>query len=414
MPSAFTWLDFVESDRQRAMQVIDLFREKGTVDELGFAPIRDAFADHLFPGTSTIQTRARYFLFVPWIIQDSEQKRLGAHEFARKVRERETKLIKSLLAGGEEQEGIIGREALGTLKRMPSSVYWRGLSLWGIRLFKGSLEQYARRLSRGSSASNSDVVTDDGEPLGRPLPQWHPLLPEKPDDLYDNATLELDAEEAEFLKDRICSTQPNSLLARLVSAATAELDSGYAWENPRELIARNTLLNAVEQARRFALCAWGGQLTYTLMVAQLKNNDELVAATNEALQTWVEQMAENASVLTEWDRSEFWALVKRFNPRASPGTKGFAEDWIKVALRAATGIPVWQEVGVQNQVIQREANLKGNRARLRPDNLRARDRWQGDPQGGPMDFRWSRTRTIVNDIVRGLLGDKSNGESSNA
>lgn len=35
---------------------------------LGFAPIRDAFADYFFPGTSTIQTRARYFLFVPWIM----------------------------------------------------------------------------------------------------------------------------------------------------------------------------------------------------------------------------------------------------------------------------------------------------------------------------------------------------------
>ena len=86
MPSAFTWLDFAESDRQKAMQVIDLFREKGTVDELGFAPIRDAFADHLFPGTSTIQTRARYFLFVPWIMQRFKRRALTVPEFAQKVR----------------------------------------------------------------------------------------------------------------------------------------------------------------------------------------------------------------------------------------------------------------------------------------------------------------------------------------
>ena len=73
MLSALSWLDFAESDRQRAMQVIDLFREKNTVDELGFSPIRDAFADHFFPGTSTIQTRARYFLFVPWILKHYEK-----------------------------------------------------------------------------------------------------------------------------------------------------------------------------------------------------------------------------------------------------------------------------------------------------------------------------------------------------
>jgi hypothetical protein len=67
MASSFSWLDFSESDRQQTMQVLDLFREKNTLDELGFGPIRDAFADHFFPGTSTIQTRARYFLFIPWM-----------------------------------------------------------------------------------------------------------------------------------------------------------------------------------------------------------------------------------------------------------------------------------------------------------------------------------------------------------
>lgn len=43
--------------------------EPGTLDELGIGSIRDTFSDELFPGTSTIQTRARYFLFVPWIMQ---------------------------------------------------------------------------------------------------------------------------------------------------------------------------------------------------------------------------------------------------------------------------------------------------------------------------------------------------------
>ncbi|MEX2417466.1 MAG: DUF6361 family protein [Actinomycetota bacterium] len=35
-----------------------MFREEGSVDEIGVGVIRDAFADMFFPGTSTIQTRA--------------------------------------------------------------------------------------------------------------------------------------------------------------------------------------------------------------------------------------------------------------------------------------------------------------------------------------------------------------------
>ena len=38
-----------------------------TVDELGVLTIWEAIADQLLPGLSTIQTRARYFFFIPWI-----------------------------------------------------------------------------------------------------------------------------------------------------------------------------------------------------------------------------------------------------------------------------------------------------------------------------------------------------------
>ena len=57
------------------LQVVDLFREKGTVDELGLGAIRDAFSDQFFPGTSTLQSRTRYWLFVPWLYQRLEKER---------------------------------------------------------------------------------------------------------------------------------------------------------------------------------------------------------------------------------------------------------------------------------------------------------------------------------------------------
>ena len=58
MPSTFTWLDHSEHERRQMLDVIDLFRERDTRDELGLGTIRDAFADLSFPATSTIQTRA--------------------------------------------------------------------------------------------------------------------------------------------------------------------------------------------------------------------------------------------------------------------------------------------------------------------------------------------------------------------
>lgn len=63
--STFGWLDTDNEQRRKMLEVVDLFKEEGTVDELGIGSIRDAFADALFPGTSVLQTRLRYVLFIP-------------------------------------------------------------------------------------------------------------------------------------------------------------------------------------------------------------------------------------------------------------------------------------------------------------------------------------------------------------
>ncbi len=71
------WIDFSKEDRQKALDVINLLSEQGAVDELGIGIIRDAFANYFFPGTSTIQTRAKYFLIVPYVLREAADGRYG-------------------------------------------------------------------------------------------------------------------------------------------------------------------------------------------------------------------------------------------------------------------------------------------------------------------------------------------------
>jgi hypothetical protein len=62
--------------------------EPGTLDALGLGSVRDAFSSRLSPGTSTIQTRLRYyFVFLPWIFTRLEQQRVPPAEFARRLRD---------------------------------------------------------------------------------------------------------------------------------------------------------------------------------------------------------------------------------------------------------------------------------------------------------------------------------------
>jgi hypothetical protein len=176
MVSTLSWLDYSEHERRKMLDVIGLFGERTTRDELGLGGVRDAFADLLFPGTSTIQTAAKYFLFVPWIYLGLEQKRTPSAKIAVRGRKLEIELARQLETSGEV-EGVIGRIAKEKLQRLPSSIYWQGLYQWGIRVFSGSQDEYYRSLDifyerrRTRTASGHEY---EGESVDESdFPNWH-------------------------------------------------------------------------------------------------------------------------------------------------------------------------------------------------------------------------------------------------
>lgn len=131
MEPTLTWLDLTAADQKRMRRVLDLFHEPQTRDEMGLASLRDSFSDALFPGTTTIQTRLRYVLFVPWIYQRLETRPPAADQLASRARNDELALISPLASSGDPR-GVSGIRARGSLKRLPSAVYWWPLVRWGL------------------------------------------------------------------------------------------------------------------------------------------------------------------------------------------------------------------------------------------------------------------------------------------
>jgi hypothetical protein len=140
--SLFGWLDYDERDAQRMREVFAAFDDKETIDSLGFGVIRDSMSDQLFPGISTIQTRARYFFFVPWICQVLEAEAVPPGRFNARLREFEVALIESLREVEGSNQGVIGYRARKRLTRLPSTVYWSGLQAFGIRQLSLTLAEY--------------------------------------------------------------------------------------------------------------------------------------------------------------------------------------------------------------------------------------------------------------------------------
>ena len=87
------WIDFSKTERNKILSVLDLLSQDGTLDELGIAPVRDGFANLFFPGTSTIQTRAKYFFLVPYAIKHLERSgETNSNKFLRELNEIERKI----------------------------------------------------------------------------------------------------------------------------------------------------------------------------------------------------------------------------------------------------------------------------------------------------------------------------------
>ena len=130
------WIDFSKEDRQKALDVIDLLSEQGAVDELGIGIVRDAFANYFFPGTSTVQTRAKYFLIVPYVLQEAVDGRYGkdVNRILREIDLAEKDCGIRLLKANPKADGVIGTRVLpkGWVARRPSDIYWNGIRTYGI------------------------------------------------------------------------------------------------------------------------------------------------------------------------------------------------------------------------------------------------------------------------------------------
>lgn len=400
--STFTWLDYSEHERRRMLDVIHAFDEKGTRDELGIGTIRDGLADLLFPGTGTVQTRAKYFLLIPWVYVDLEAKGIPSMAIADKARGREIELIAALEKGGEKTGGIIGIEARANLQRLPSNIYWQGLGVWGIRRFSGSQGQYHRALDGWYESKRDRQPTDRGENYddGSVRLNWHPTIPEPPDGWRWNTTFRLTKEEARFLRDCILHRTTGSLLAHLVILNQRLGDAEFCWASERHRDFPFTNRQQVAHAQNFSELMHGAALMYNLLLGERSGKSDLEAGYREDIQTWSETILKSGKRLASWDTGAFWALFREQGVRVPRPTFNFVSEWIRRVLGARDPAKLADDKQVRQLIRNREIELKKGLARL--ESARALELWNGAAGTGRLDFRWQVTRQIVNDVLEGL------------
>ena len=391
------------------MEVIDLFKETGTLDELGVASVRDSYSDLFFPGTSTVQTRACYFLLVPWTFLRLERLAFSSAKVEARARKAELNLNRRLLSG-DDTRGVFGSQAGEALKRLPSEVYWGGLRSWGVCNYSGhkwgyfrSLDAFYRR--RGQFQSTSS------DPEGRSAPpaNWHPHLPAPPAGFpRRNVSVSLRRQDAEYLRDRIQARHPDSLLAVLAGRADPEdLGADRPWQLTGLSEVTPALGAHLHDAKLFAVCMQGAALLYNLMLSELQKHEQRIETYRGQLAKWAAEADALAVALEDWRLDGVWRVVRTQGRSPAFPMRSFVQRWVDNLRRRGPEALVFEDSPGRDLIRDREFQLKRSRARL--VNARHLELWGGQSGTGRMAYRWVVTRGLLKDIFDGLT--RSEGDA---
>jgi hypothetical protein len=290
------WIDFSREQRGKVLSILRLLSEPGAVDEMGIGIIRDSFANCFFPGTSTIQTRAKYLFVVSYILLELEKdKKIKSHEFLKVLDQRELELIEVLDKDGAE--GVIGVSARESLKRKPSSVYWNALKTYGFFVDQGlSIAEYARVFcvardqklkikSGGNNRRGDEETVDDLDCVSSMTNFWRVPLPSE--NWRDELTINLTYEEAQYLKQKIVTmpSTKDTLLAFILRGNRTDFCDYTSFDDLDTMIPvmPEGMKADYIMARDFARFIYGAQIRYNFIYTKGHDDNKSV---NEEWELW--------------------------------------------------------------------------------------------------------------------------------
>lgn len=409
------WIDFSTADRRKMSQALSLIRPEGQLDELGIGRIRDGLSDLLFPGISTIQTRAKYFFIVPYILRDylylSSKEKIKTSAF-RYLEDREHEVKNRLRAkyAGQSNTGIIGITLKDSQRivRQPSEIYWVGIQTFGCidtgGLAMGGFLKNLSQQNNNFDGRNKLEDTDDDRDAG--IDNFNYIkVPAQPVNWLEGIDIVLTTAEATFLKNACINRANNKLEQSLLSAL---------FQNPVLMTCLNDATNFAKFARTatslpsissvlkkhlilahdFAEVIHGAHILYNHILQQNFFADDYDDQFLEQWHEWQQGLAQNMINFEGFNIMELTDWMSE--------TRMFASKWWDYVRKNArfdkhSIIPLVQLIKA------RELVSKGKKARLQ-NNLQTNADMQVGKWIGlkPLEYRFANAKRIVQDILNPL------------
>ena len=414
--SQIGWVDFSSDDRNKVKSVLGLLSEEGVLDELGIGQIRDAYSDLIFPGISTIQTRAKYLIIIPRILRDYRQltnsKKANYGSVQKYLKEVENNIARQLVNVHDKNEpGIIGRTMIesGGVDRRPSEIYWNGLRTFGIVNTKTSLADFCRRMEVDDEDQTFDWSENaDGEDDKENFKQREVVhLPDIQKGWLKDDTLRIDLSrlEANFLVEQLIGTPAiaNSIPSQLIKhdllgkiLQAPETNSVIEFDYLAETLINDPNVDAqcklnLKMAKEFSLAMEGPHIRYNILLAKNNNFDEQVEKYEQEYSEWKVKILEQK--LFQNSGAERWLTQAQSNGAHRVSSK--TESFIK-----KLGIHFQNDGAIEELDNLIKSQALGNKKERSLLHKKFKDqKWMGIRR---LTYRWGTAKNILQDIQKGL------------
>lgn len=398
------FVNFNTEEKKRVAKMMQLLQESEAIEELGIGRVRDHFSNTLFPGTSTLQHHAKYFVLMASLYYHTafkSRKFQNLSEVSRYIKEAEIQITRQLSEdeNGNSRTDLTGITGINTYKAAlsdynryvkydPAYIYGSGLARFGIIPDTG-IEKLILELNRkhfadphNKSIPKSEDATEDADDLS-----GDKQLIKTCGETYDffngkTMNLVLSETEASFMKDRIHASCDGTMLAYLIDSkhdipehiGYFDLESLLSELDPNVV---RVYKDSVLFSKLMHLIDWRFNYSYFNSFGKTGEAEVCDAEYKKLLAEYDEEIhnVDAYRGLFDYTRSIDIMLTE------------FCEDCYRAIIEG-------KHDTVDRLVKKREHTVKRERSKI--GNSAYKDQGRGKPL--PNDFRWVTVRTMVNEI----------------
>lgn len=407
------WLDNNQAEQDKIKEMLSLLQEKGTLDEIGIGTIRDAFSNLLFPGITTIQTRAKYLVILLYLFREAdalEQKAarknnpLSPDDLIRFINDSQDKLVKVFEDNGLNERGVIGIRARNVVQK-PTFIYWGALRTFGMVNPNLSLKQMCGLICDNAKAeqkrkqsvkdnNNDDYDKDDYDACLEGYPRIYTPISWNNDNWREGLKMDLTYDEAAFISRKILNSDlsKNSALAQLLifyrdNNISCNIEK---FDDIPEAALDDKMKAIFQLASEFRKFIYGAHIVYNYLLSGKKD-----VFLKEAFDEWKDKL--------DFDHKTLDAILKTTN-----ASNVYQEQFLNALLNFAKS-GEWGKF--ENCIIAREKALKGDRSKIRPSMEKTTYKSpfsskEDVAKSLMLDFRARRAGIIILDILEGLKKQK--------